>query len=70
MNESAPPQRATVRTSLGKAPTGIHGLDEITDGGLPNGRPTLLCGEPGCGKTLPAIEDITGNCYVPPDAAL
>jgi circadian clock protein KaiC len=42
--------------SLPKAPTGIHGLDEITGGGLPKGRPTLVCGGPGCGKTLFAAE--------------
>lgn len=43
-------------SSLPKAPTGIRGLDEITGGGLPHGRPTLLCGGPGCGKTLLATE--------------
>ena len=42
--------------SLAKSATGIHGLDEITGGGLPAGRPTLLCGGPGCGKTLLAME--------------
>jgi circadian clock protein KaiC len=42
--------------SLPKAPTGIPGLDEITIGGLPRGRPTLVCGAPGCGKTLLAME--------------
>jgi circadian clock protein KaiC len=41
---------------LPKAPTGIDGLDEITEGGLPLGRPTLVCGSAGCGKTLMAIE--------------
>ncbi|HEV8199060.1 MAG TPA: circadian clock protein KaiC [Candidatus Polarisedimenticolia bacterium] len=41
---------------LPKCPTGIQGLDEITGGGLPRGRPTLLCGNPGCGKTLLAVE--------------
>ncbi len=41
---------------LPKAPTGIEGLDEITEGGLPLGRPTLICGSTGCGKTLLAIE--------------
>lgn len=37
---------------LVKAPTGIVGFDEITFGGLPAGRPTLICGAPGCGKSL------------------
>jgi circadian clock protein KaiC len=41
---------------LAKAKTGIRGLDEITDGGLPRGRPTLICGSAGCGKTLFAME--------------
>ena len=35
-----------------KAPTGIPGLDQVTFGGLPAGRPTLVCGGPGCGKTI------------------
>jgi circadian clock protein KaiC len=43
-------------TRLPKCPTGIQGLDEITDGGLPRGRPTLVCGGAGCGKTLFAAE--------------
>ena len=37
---------------IGKSRTGIAGLDEVTYGGLPKGRPTLLCGSAGCGKTL------------------
>ena len=41
---------------LPKCPTGIQGLDEITAGGLPRGRPTLVCGGAGCGKTLLAAE--------------
>ena len=41
---------------LPKAPTGIRGLDEITGGGLPRGRPTLLCGSAGSGKTMLAAE--------------
>src|SRR5665811_2291771 len=41
---------------LPKCPTGIQGLDEITGGGLPHGRPTLVCGGAGCGKTLLAAE--------------
>ncbi len=41
--------------TIGKSPTGILGLDEVTQGGLPQGRPTLLCGSAGCGKTLFAM---------------
>ncbi|MCX6594792.1 MAG: circadian clock protein KaiC [Acidobacteria bacterium] len=41
---------------LPKCLTGIHGLDEITLGGLPRGRPTLVCGGAGCGKTLLGME--------------
>jgi circadian clock protein KaiC len=43
-------------TTLAKTPTGIRGLDEVTDGGLPRGRPSLICGPAGCGKTLLAME--------------
>jgi circadian clock protein KaiC len=46
----------TKNRSLPKAATGIQGLDEITGGGLPRGRPTLVCGGAGCGKTLLAME--------------
>jgi circadian clock protein KaiC len=45
-------------TMLPKTPTGITGLDEITSGGLPKGRPSLICGEAGCGKTLMSLEFI------------
>lgn len=41
---------------LPKAPTGISGFDELTFGGLPRGRPTLVCGGAGCGKSLFGIE--------------
>src|SRR5512147_2269186 len=41
---------------LPKSPTGIPGMDEITGGGLPKGRPTLIAGGAGCGKTLFAME--------------
>jgi circadian clock protein KaiC len=41
---------------LGKAPTGISGLDEISGGGLPRGRTTIVCGGPGCGKTMLGLE--------------
>lgn len=47
-----------IHQTLPKSPTGINGLDEITGGGLPKGRPTLICGEAGSGKTLFSIEFI------------
>ena len=43
-------------TELAKTASGISGLDEITHGGLPRGRPTLICGTAGCGKTLFGME--------------
>ncbi|HZE75037.1 MAG TPA: circadian clock protein KaiC [Gemmatimonadales bacterium] len=59
--KSAPGRRAGTRArrgrgSLPKAPTGITGLDEITGGGLPRKRATLVCGGPGSGKTLLATQ--------------
>lgn len=45
-------------STLPKTPTGISGLDEITVGGLPTGRPSLICGSAGCGKTLFSLEFI------------
>jgi circadian clock protein KaiC len=48
-------KRAATR-GVRKTPTGINGLDEITGGGFPTGRPTLVCGGPGSGKTLLAME--------------
>jgi circadian clock protein KaiC len=47
---------ASSRAALAKVPTGIPGLDEITGGGLPKGRPTLVCGAAGSGKTVLATE--------------
>ena len=48
--------RLESEVKLEKVPSGIGGLDEITHGGLPRGRPTLVCGGPGCGKSLMGIE--------------
>src|SRR5215467_8192884 len=48
--------RGAERPSIKKAPTGIQGLDEVTEGGLPAGRPTLVCGGAGAGKTMLATE--------------
>jgi circadian clock protein KaiC len=50
------PKLTSPAARLPKCPTGIQGLDEITGGGLPRGRPTLVCGGAGCGKTLLAVE--------------
>lgn len=54
----ARPTRKAKQTAknLLKSPTGIKGLDEITGGGLPRGRPTLVCGGTCCGKTLLAMQ--------------
>jgi circadian clock protein KaiC len=41
---------------LEKSRTGIAGFDEVTNGGVPKGRPTIVCGGPGCGKTMFAVE--------------
>src|SRR5438045_7189939 len=46
----------TISRALPKTLSGIEGLDQITAGGLPRGRPTLVCGNAGCGKTLFAME--------------
>src|SRR3954447_9136342 len=54
--DQVPAQASTPSRALPKAPTGIRGLDEITGGGLPQGRPTLICGSAGCGKTLFGME--------------
>src|SRR5262245_49411763 len=55
MMKQAPSDPAVVH-ALPKSPTGIQGLDEITGGGLPSGRPTLICGGAGSGKTIMAME--------------
>src|SRR5580692_2785919 len=55
MNQKKKNNQANVKT-LPKASTGIQGLDEITGGGLPTGRPTLVSGGAGSGKTLFGLE--------------
>src|SRR5512138_1530006 len=55
MSQTKPPSTPPI-TGLSKCPTGIKGLDEITGGGIPRGRSTLVCGGAGCGKTLLAME--------------
>jgi len=48
--------RTTPHASIRKAATGIQGRDEVTEGGFPAGRPTLVCGGAGAGKTMLATE--------------
>jgi circadian clock protein KaiC len=55
MTINADRETLTGTTSLSKSPTGIAGFDEVTGGGLPTGRPALVCGGAGCGKTLFAV---------------
>ncbi|MDB6056652.1 MAG: circadian clock protein KaiC [Verrucomicrobiales bacterium] len=55
-NMKTKPIKAQKLRPLEKISSGISGLDEITGGGLPKGRPTLVCGNAGCGKTLMAME--------------
>jgi len=50
------PELKILNKNLLKSPTGIQGFDEITGGGLPTGRPSLVCGAAGCGKTLFGME--------------
>ena len=57
-NKSTNKTRLKQPQQLEKTPTGITGLDEITEGGLPKNRPTLVCGDAGAGKTLFSIEFI------------
>ena len=51
-------KKALQYPQIPKTQTGVTGLDEITSGGIPKGRPTLVCGEAGCGKTLLSLEFI------------
>lgn len=53
------PIRPSATPSSRKAPTGMGGFDEITRGGLPSGRTTLLVGGPGSGKTIFAVQFLT-----------
>jgi circadian clock protein KaiC len=53
---SSPTRRPKSSPVLDKCPSGVRGLDELTEGGLPRGRPTLVCGGTGSGKTLLAVE--------------
>ncbi len=60
------PKKTIVKKNIGlsKSLTGIMGLDEITEGGIPTGRPTLICGSAGAGKTLMGIEIIINGAML------
>ncbi len=58
MAKQSKKNKETAYAQIPKTPTGIIGLDEITAGGIPSGRPTLICGEAGSGKTLVSLEFI------------
>lgn len=64
MQKKAVSRPNSTNPRLFKCPTGIQGLDEITSGGLPRGRPTLVCGGAGCGKTLLATEFLVRGAAV------
>jgi circadian clock protein KaiC len=57
-------KNAPIGKTITKVPTGITGLDEITEGGLPQGRPTLICGTAGVGKTLFGLEFVLKGASV------
>ena len=52
----------SIKITLEKSSSGINGPDEITEGGLPKGRPTLICGSAGCGKTMFAMQFLVQWC--------
>src|SRR5271166_1589293 len=55
--------RPKAQLGVPRARSGISGLDELTSGGLPRGRPTLICGGAGCGKTVLGLEFLVrGAC--------
>jgi circadian clock protein KaiC len=62
--------KPTVRASVTKLLTGIQGFDEITNGGLPRGRTTLVMGGPGCGKTVFALQLLVNGVVKAGEAAI
>ena len=61
---------ASPYVALTKTLTGIRGFDEITDGGLPRGRTTLVIGGPGCGKTVFALQSLVNAANRPNEAGI
>src|SRR4026209_1104131 len=60
----------TPQVAVTKAPTGIQGFDEITDGGIPRGRTTLVMGGPGCGKTVFALQSLVNSAHVNKESSI
>ena len=58
------------QAAVTKAPTGIQGFDEITGGGLPSGRTTLVLGGPGCGKTVFALQALVNGAHQMKEAGM
>lgn len=57
-------KKRTARSPRGKARTGIDGFDELTGGGIPHDRITLVAGRPGSGKTVFALQTLTHGAAV------
>jgi circadian clock protein KaiC len=64
MSSTASIPAAETARPLAKTRTGVTGLDQVTLGGLPAGRPTLICGGPGCGKTLLATSFLVNGAVM------
>ncbi len=60
----------TPHATVTKVLTGIQGFDEITDGGLPRGRTTLVMGGPGCGKTVFALQSLVNVAHRKKEASI
>src|SRR6476646_7100053 len=75
LSNSTPPNRHPMKiqspyASVTKTLTGIKGFDEITDGGLPRERTTLVMGGPGCGKTVFALQSLVNAAHRSKEAAI
>jgi len=62
--------KAELQSAVTKMLTGIQGFDEITDGGLPRGRTTLVMGGPGCGKTIFALQTLVNGARRAKEASI
>src|SRR4026207_1657147 len=60
----------SAHAKMTEALTGIQGFDEITDGGLPRGRTTLVMGGPGCGKTVFALQSLVNSAHLKKESSI